>query len=219
MPGLDQSCEQREVASARYTERYSQVRSRIDCAARSLERRYQRSKFCPVSVLRIWVSLGYDTSPLKILETADLGVHLNPQDLRGKSITKRRIKLAKILQSFALGSLATMANLNPPVRALGHVPFRGHRVEVYMPYFAILVVCIAAALLVISTVTIVRSWKFGWAELSDDEEDQLVTRTGTGTSQEAAGSHEPNPVHTGSRTRFNKRKSHNSSINRKSLSF
>ena len=44
---------------------------------------------------------------------------------------------------FALGSLANMAALNPTIEIDGDVPYLGHRVKVYEPWFAILWACIA----------------------------------------------------------------------------
>ena len=56
---------------------------------------------------------------------------------------------------FALGSLITMANLNPLIPIHGDVPHLGHSVVKYEPWFTILCTCIVGAHLVITAATMV----------------------------------------------------------------
>ena len=62
---------------------------------------------------------------------------------------------------FALGSIATMATLNPPIQVPGHVPNLGHKLQIYEPYFAILLPCIAGAHFAIFVATVFWMTKAG----------------------------------------------------------
>ena len=60
---------------------------------------------------------------------------------------------------FALGSLITMANLNPRIRIPGTVPHLGHSVVRNEPGFTIVYACIVAAHLAITATTVMLAWR------------------------------------------------------------
>ncbi|KAL8703959.1 MAG: hypothetical protein Q9201_002860 [Fulgogasparrea decipioides] len=63
---------------------------------------------------------------------------------------------------FALGSLANMATLNPLMQIPGHVPYLGHMVVTYEPWFAIVWTCIVGAHLgILVALVLVESGRAG----------------------------------------------------------
>ena len=63
------------------------------------------------------------------------------------------------LALFALGSLATMANLSPLISVPGDVPHLGHSVEIYEPAFTIVCACIVGAHLAVFVATVLSGWR------------------------------------------------------------
>lgn len=62
------------------------------------------------------------------------------------------------LALFALGSLATMATLNPLIPVPGDVPYLGHSVKTYEPGYTILWACIVGAHLAVLIATVLSGW-------------------------------------------------------------
>ena len=65
------------------------------------------------------------------------------------------------LALFAIGSLATMANLNPLISVPGDVPYLGHSVKTYEPGFTILGACMVGTHLAVLFATVLLG---RWAE-------------------------------------------------------
>ena len=63
------------------------------------------------------------------------------------------------LALFALGSLATMANLNPLISVPGDVPYLGHSVDIFEPGFTIVWACIVGAHLAVFVATVLSGWR------------------------------------------------------------
>ncbi|KAL8819710.1 MAG: hypothetical protein Q9191_007673, partial [Dirinaria sp. TL-2023a] len=70
-------------------------------------------------------------------------IHHKDADLVGENFAK-----------FTLGSLATMASLNPPIQIPGHLPHLGHQLQIYEPYFWALVSCIVVVHFAVLVATI-----------------------------------------------------------------
>ena len=88
----------------------------------------------------------------------------------------RTLYIGDRLALFALGSLATMANLNPTILIPGDVPYLGHRVEMYEPWFAIIWACIVGVHLAVFVATVVWGWRAG----REKEDTELQTLDGRG---------------------------------------
>ena len=63
------------------------------------------------------------------------------------------------LALFALGSLATMANLSPLISVPGDVPHLGHSVQIYEPGFTIVWACIVGGHLTVLIATVLSGWR------------------------------------------------------------
>lgn len=87
-----------------------------------------------IAVHGTWIGTGKDQNHRSFQFYASGSaweIHYKNADLVGENFAK-----------FALGSIATMATLNPSIQIPGHVPYLGHRLQIYEPYFWILVSCI-----------------------------------------------------------------------------
>ena len=63
------------------------------------------------------------------------------------------------LALFALGSLATMANLSPLISVPGDVPYLGHWVEMNEPGFTVVWACIVGGHLAVFIATVLSVWR------------------------------------------------------------
>lgn len=70
---------------------------------------------------------------------------------------------------FALGSLANMATLNPVIQIPGTVPYLGHSLKVYEPWFAILWAFIVGSHLALLSGVVIWARKRGHSETSNRE--------------------------------------------------
>lgn len=120
------------------------------------------------------------------------------------------------LALFALGSLISMANLNPLIPIIGDVPYLGHSLVTYEPWFTIIWVCIVGAHLAVTAATVIAGWraKQGMpdqemdrmdnrrAEEGDELREHLVKGQSEGEDTENGGS-----VRSGGEHRHNERRS------------
>ena len=62
-----------------------------------------------------------------------------------------------------------MARLNPPIQILGHLPCLGHALQVYEPYFAIVLAFIGGVHLAVFAASAFWMRKMGNSRMGDEE--------------------------------------------------
>lgn len=79
---------------------------------------------------------------------------------------------------FALGSLANMATLNPSIQIPGNVPYLGHSLRVYEPWFYILWACIVGTHLALFGAVVILTWVRGTGSVQShgEEMDPLTSQ-------------------------------------------
>ena len=95
---------------------------------------------------------------------------------------------------FALGSLANMATLNPVIQIPGNVPYLGHSLKVYEPWFAILWAFIVSSHLALLAAVVIWARKKGHSEKSNAELHSVHNQANdSGESQDDLVRDQPQP--------------------------